>query len=67
MARFRTLLVQIDPAVWQSADDVAKLAGINKKQLVEAMLSAAAGLPHKHTNTQRNAWARYRKTRRTTP
>lgn len=66
MARFRTLLVQIDPDIWQAADDTAKLAGITKKQLVEAMLAAAADRPHKHIHTQRAAWARYRKSRRTT-
>lgn len=64
--RYKTLLVQIDPAIWQAVDDTAKMAGVTKKQLVEAMLSAAAGRQHAHTNTQRSAWARYRRSRRTT-
>lgn len=60
-SRFRNLLVQIDPKLWEAVDEAAKMAGLTKKQLIEGMLAAAAGRPHAHIQTQRNVWARYRR------
>lgn len=62
MATYRPLNVQLDPRVWEALDRAAELAGMSKKQMVEAMVAAAAGQTSwKGADKVKRGWSAYRR------
>ena len=55
------LFANIDPALFGAVDAVARLAGLSKKAVLEAMIADRMHIPHHALTRVRGAWTRYRK------